>query len=310
MTRPILQASVGFATPVIDKAERLLEILAALRDDSMLSDAFVLHGGTALNLFHDDAPRLSVDIDLMFVAESEVDEMRRARPDVDARLRRVVEGLGYLVQRTNDEHSGQTYRVKYPGDYVKVDISYLARVPLLSPELRTCGLADPAVTYPVLRLEELVAGKVKALLERVAARDLYDLWRLAARLPAHFEDTLARSLAFYAISASDPFPFVKDPASALGRFEGAAPEFVEPLYAMLRPDDVPDYGAMMTEVREWIAPLGTPSADEAEYFRLLEERSQFEPRLLFAAWPDVLQRALVDPVMAWKVQNLAKRVDM
>lgn len=97
MTRPILRVPVGLSASAIDKVERLLELLAALRDDPALADAFVLHGGTALNLFHDDAPRLSVDIGLMFIAEREVDAMRRARPDVDARIRRVIEGLGYLV---------------------------------------------------------------------------------------------------------------------------------------------------------------------------------------------------------------------
>lgn len=91
MTRPILAVPVGFAPSAVDKVERLLEVLDAFRNDAYLRDAFVLHGGTALNLFYDDAPRLSVDIDLM-----------------------------YVVQATNNEHSGQTYRVKYPGDYVKV----------------------------------------------------------------------------------------------------------------------------------------------------------------------------------------------
>lgn len=37
MTRPILQTPAGFAAPVIDKVERLLEILGALRDDPSLA---------------------------------------------------------------------------------------------------------------------------------------------------------------------------------------------------------------------------------------------------------------------------------
>ncbi|MCL4079465.1 nucleotidyl transferase AbiEii/AbiGii toxin family protein [Coriobacteriia bacterium Es71-Z0120] len=307
MTRPILNAPVGFSKPVIDKVERLLEILSALHDDPMLTDAFVLHGGTALNLFHDDAPRLSVDIDLLFVAEPELAAMRRARPDVDARFRRVVEGLGYLVQGTNDEHSGQTYRVKYPGDYVKVDVSYLARVPLLQPELRVCTLSEPHVPFPTLRFPELVAGKVKALLERTAARDLYDLWRIAVRHPFHFVDPLARACAIYAMSASDPFPYTKRPADALARFENPAADLAEPLYAMLRPGDTPEFSEMVSVVRSWLAPLGNTTRAEAEYMRLLEDRAEFRPELLFGEDSETASRALQDPVMAWKVQNLAKR---
>lgn len=67
MTRPILKLPIGFAPTVVDKVERLLEVLSALREDPVLQDAFILHGGTALNVFHAHTPRLSVDIDLMFV---------------------------------------------------------------------------------------------------------------------------------------------------------------------------------------------------------------------------------------------------
>jgi hypothetical protein len=114
VTRPILRVPVGFDAPVIEKVERLLELLAALREDPVLCDVLVLHGGTALNLFHDDASRLSIDIDLMFVGAVDVDEMRAARPGIDARLRRVVGALGYSVQGRNDEHSGQTYTAVRP----------------------------------------------------------------------------------------------------------------------------------------------------------------------------------------------------
>lgn len=63
MTRPLLSIPIGYAPAVVDKVERLLEVLAALREDPVLGNAFVLHGGTALNLFYEPAPRLSIDID-------------------------------------------------------------------------------------------------------------------------------------------------------------------------------------------------------------------------------------------------------
>ncbi len=46
---------------------------------------------------------------------------------------------------------------------------------------------------------------------------------------------------------------------------------------------------------------------EIEYVRLLDDGAQDAPGLLFSAWPDTLDRARRDPVMAWKVQNLRKR---
>jgi len=309
MTRPVLTIPVGFAPSAVDKVERLLEVLDVFQGDALLQDSFVLHGGTALNLFYDDAPRLSVDIDLMYVAERDVEAMRAARPDVDRRIRRVLEGAGYVVQATNDEHSGQTYRVKYPGDYVKVDISYLARVPALEPQSLSCSLATPQIVFPVLDERELIAGKIKAMMERLTARDLFDLYRLAQRLPDAFDDPLTRAITVRAISAADPFPFAVDPRKSLQRFRVVTSDFTEPLVAMLRPEDVVDFADILDSVGEWLSPLSTLTDSEAEYFGRLDEHAVYAPELLLASWPEVLERAEADPVMAWKVRNLRVRID-
>lgn len=307
MTRPILRVPVGFAPNAIDKVERLLEVLDGVSNDPHLRDSFVLHGGTALNLFYDDAPRLSVDIDLMYIADADVQAMRAARPEVDRRLRGLLEAVGYVVQGTNDEHSGQTYRVKYPGDYVKLDISYLARVSMLDARPRPCTLAEPEVTFPVLDERELIAGKIKAMMERIAARDIFDLYRLGRRHPSAFEDPLTRALTIRAVSLSNPFPIVVDPAVSLGRFGSVGSDFTEPLIAMLRPTDVVPFDEMLTAVESWLGPLSSLTASEIEYVRLLDDEARDAPELLFSAWPDTLDRARRDPVMAWKVQNLRKR---
>jgi len=55
--RPLLSTASSFTAPTVDKVERLLEVLAALRDDPLLGSVFVLHGGTALNVFTDELPK-------------------------------------------------------------------------------------------------------------------------------------------------------------------------------------------------------------------------------------------------------------
>jgi hypothetical protein len=307
VTRPLLISPTGFAPSVVDKVERLLEVLSALREDPFLGELFVLHGGTALNLFHDRLPRLSVDIDLMFAGAVEVEDMRVMRPEVHARFREVVGGLGYVVQAANQEHSGQTYRVKYPGNYVKVDVSYLSRVALLEPESLPCPFADPQVSFPVLQIAELAAGKVKAVMERVAARDLFDLHRLSLQAPGLLNESLARAVALRAICTADAFPLMSSPTEALKRFQVLPPELAEPLAAMLRTDESLDYSLMLEAVRHWLSPLERRSPAEVEFARSLAEDAKYRPELLFADWPEVLERARRDPVMAWKVQNLAER---
>jgi len=305
--RPLLSTATSFTASTVDKVERLLEVLAVLRDDPLLGSLFVLHGGTALNVFSDELPRLSVDVDLMYLGQLEVPAMRAERPRVDARLREVVGKLGYAVRGTNHEHSGQTYRLRYGDEHIKIDVTYLARVALLEPVEQSCPVCSPPVSFPVLDSRELVAGKVKALMERTASRDLYDLARVAASDPNAMDDSLQRALVIRAISTADPFPAVRDPVEALSRFAEPSAELVESLRAVVATDDEPDFPAMRDRVAALLAPCSELSGPEREYFRMLDDESIYRPQLLLSAWPDVLERALIDPVMKWKVSNLKKR---
>ena len=152
-----------------------------------------------------------------------------------------------------------------------------------------------------------MAGKVKALMERTASRDLYDLARMAASNPNAMDDPLLRALVIRAISTADPFPAVQDPVEALSRFAEPTVELVESLRAVIAADDEPDLPAMCDRVAAFLAPCSELTGPEREYFRLLDEESSDRPELLLSAWPDVLERALIDPVMRWKASNLKKR---
>ena len=56
-------AVTGFQPEPLEKAVRLLGLLDGLRSHPYLKPRIALKGGTALNLFVFDVPRLSVDID-------------------------------------------------------------------------------------------------------------------------------------------------------------------------------------------------------------------------------------------------------
>lgn len=65
---------------------------------------------------------------------------------------------------------------------------------------------------------------------------------------------------------------------------------------------------MLDSVDRWLSPLTSLTESEIEYMRLLDEDAVYAPDLILAQWPDVLRYAQLDPVMAWKVKNLAARV--
>lgn len=57
----------GFQLRTLDKVERLLDLLDEMQRHPDLKGKLAMHGGTAINLFMLDIPRLSVDIDISYV---------------------------------------------------------------------------------------------------------------------------------------------------------------------------------------------------------------------------------------------------
>ena len=60
---PVAEAS-GFRADMVEKVIHLLNLLNTLNSHPFLKGKWALKGGTAINLFKPDIPRLSVDIDL------------------------------------------------------------------------------------------------------------------------------------------------------------------------------------------------------------------------------------------------------
>lgn len=59
--------TAGFRPEMLEKIIRLIELLNEIFDNTYLKTRLALKGGTALNLFYFNFPRLSVDIDLILV---------------------------------------------------------------------------------------------------------------------------------------------------------------------------------------------------------------------------------------------------
>lgn len=130
---------------ILDKATRLLEMLEEINAAPDLEGMLVLHGGTALNLFLLDAPRLSVDIDLNYIGSTDIETVKYDRPAIEKRLSIIARSRGYRVTKGREEHAGQNLKLRYrdedgTDEWIKIDLSYLARVPLLEPEERACVL--------------------------------------------------------------------------------------------------------------------------------------------------------------------------
>ena len=175
-----LAAETGYRLDAVEKVLRLLELLDEIAQDPVLSQCLALKGGTALNVFYLDLDRLSVDIDLNYVGALDVAAMERDRLEVDAAIDRLFASQGYGVRRRPTGHAGGKWLARFTSALggnasLELDLNYMARQPLFGAARmgsRTLGRVGTGRVL-VLDLHEIAAGKVVALFDRGAARDLF-----------------------------------------------------------------------------------------------------------------------------------------
>jgi hypothetical protein len=166
---------------VLEKVAHLLGLLEALGSHPFLKGKLALKGGTALNLFVLNVPRLSVDIDLNYVGAEDREFMLAERPRIEQAVQAVFAREGFTVRRMPEEHAGGKWSLRYQsaagqGGNLEVDLNFMYRVPLWPVTLSDSYLVGTwqATQIPVIDIHELAAGKLAALLARRQARDLFD----------------------------------------------------------------------------------------------------------------------------------------
>jgi predicted nucleotidyltransferase component of viral defense system len=173
--------ATGFRPDVLEKVALLLGLLEAMRSHPFLKGKLILKGGTALNLFVFDVPRLSADIDLNYAGAEDREAMLAERPKIEQAVQAVFAREGFAVRRMPEEHAGGKWALRYASALgqsgnLEVDINFMFRVPLWPATTRDSRPVGTwrATGIPVLDRHELAAGKLAALLSRGQARDLFD----------------------------------------------------------------------------------------------------------------------------------------
>ncbi|MDR6734952.1 nucleotidyl transferase AbiEii/AbiGii toxin family protein [Sphingobacterium sp. 2149] len=148
-------------------------------------DCFALKGGTAINLFYRDLPRLSVDIDLLYLPMEDRDA---SLENIRAALARITDSIkksiaGAQVQNTTLQQDNSLRIIVSLNDVrVKIELSPVIRgslFPAVRMEVRPqvekeFGYAEMLVaSHP-----DLYAGKLCAALDRQHPRDLFDVKQL------------------------------------------------------------------------------------------------------------------------------------
>jgi len=159
----------------IKQVSLLLDVLPEVAKE----DCFALHGGTAINLFIRNLPRLSVDIDLTYVHTLDRNE---ALTEISKALDRIQSRIEKLVARIKVEHKTDACKLQISKDgaIVKVEVNMVARGLISQPErLVLCNAAQEHFgtfcVVPVVPFEQLYGGKVCAGLDRQHPRDIFDV---------------------------------------------------------------------------------------------------------------------------------------
>ncbi|HCT3651767.1 TPA: nucleotidyl transferase AbiEii/AbiGii toxin family protein [Pseudomonas aeruginosa] len=162
-----------------------VRLLLAIAPEVFANDIFAMKGGTAINLFVRDMPRLSVDIDVVYLPwQTPRDEALQAINQELAAIATRLAPLGVQTRRVRAEDLGDTKLiVENESSQVKIEVNVVFRGSVLPVERRplsakTSDLFGVEFELPVLAPDELYASKLVAALDRQHPRDLFDVWQL------------------------------------------------------------------------------------------------------------------------------------
>ncbi len=302
--------ATGFRPDMLEKVGLLLQLLDAIRSHPFLKNKLVLKGGTALNLFIFDVPRLSIDIDLNYVGAADRETMLAERPRVEEALQAVFSREGFTVRRMPAEHAGGKWQLRYPsaggqGGNLEVDVNFMFRIPLWPVQTidsRPVGIWQ-AVDIQVVDIHELAAGKLSALLSRQQARDLFDCSNLFHLAGLDRERLRLAFIVYGAMSRKDWRTVT------LNDVDFDITDLDQKLIPTLRAAGIErmqqdHFGkSLVTDCRNLLAGLLPFTENEMEFLNRVLDKGEIDSELLTDD-ADMQDRIKRHPLLEWKAMNV------
>jgi predicted nucleotidyltransferase component of viral defense system len=197
----------NFIKDNIEKVLRLCSILNFIFSDTYLKDKLVLKGGTAINLFYANLPRLSVDIDLDFTLDINKDELVIYKENIKKTIIDYMVKEDFVLKNSTKEYYSLISLVfNYKNsvnnlDTIKIEINFMDRIHVLPLEIKNCNHYNNFICRDIIVLNpiELYASKINALISRAASRDIYDVYKMINLNIIKDYDLLKKCLIFYSM---------------------------------------------------------------------------------------------------------------
>lgn len=283
--------------PFLDQYQSQVRLLMRLLPIVAKERCFALKGGTAINLFVRNLPRLSVDIDLMYLP---MNDRPKALAEIDSAMKRIkAQVLEELRSAQVTEHTSEgtilRLLVSADGTQVKIEVSLVLRGVVYEPSMIPVTEAvEEAFGYAetsVVSFADLYAGKLVAALDRQHPRDLFDVRDLLAN--EGLTDELREAFIIYLLGHNRPMGEVLS-----GRVKDLANEYRNGFQGMTE-EDVSIEELIETQ-NKMIEKLIGKMSDRHREFLIEFERGEPDWSLLKIAHAAEL------PAIRWRQRNLNK----
>jgi len=198
----------------LKQAELVLRILPYIARE----EVFALKGGTAINFFWRDYPRLSVDIDLTYLKIHEralsLLDISDCLASIEMRIARIFPGIKVTQQLNKEDSKIKGLIIKDEDATVKIEVNPVIRgavFPVVNKKLCPKAEATFELTLSVntLSFEDLYGGKICAALDRQHPRDLFDIKLLFDN--EGLTEGIRKAFLVYLISHDRPMVEILDP---------------------------------------------------------------------------------------------------
>lgn len=278
------------------QAELLISILPYMTKDT----DFALHGGTAINFFVRDMPRLSVDIDMTYLRLSSREETVKA---ISEQLKLISGRISSSMPSVQIEEKSDSPKsfvtklfVKRQSAIVKVEPNQVIRGSLFGCEERDlCKKAEEVfekfVTTKTLAFSELYGSKICAALDRQHPRDIFDIMLLLKN--EGITEQVRKSFLVYLISHNRPISELLSP-----NFKDMKPVF-EKEFAGMALFEV-KYEELLSVRKTLVEEINKRITDDERAFLISFKEKTPKWELLGVEGVQDM------PAIKWKLANLAK----
>lgn len=309
----ILEANrTGFRAEILEKVIRLIDLLNAFVADNFLKERIALKGGTALNLFHFDLPRLSVDIDLNYIGSIDREIMLIEKPVIISIIEKICHDKKYSSLRKPSEHAGGKWVIAYKSEltqqgHLEIDLNFISRASLWGIDyLDSIKIGNyQAKSIPVVAYHDLIGGKLSALFSRHKSRDLFDTYTIFSHY--HKPDNAKIKLAFLVYGAAARIDIRK---LSLDHLHFDANELKNMLLPVLRNEAI----KQASDLRSWSNNLITIckthlekvihfNGHELTFLTNIIDHGEIVPELITQE-PKLIELLNRHPLLLWKARNV------